>query len=57
MTMYVLCFVAYNGEESYWYEHFDDLLTAVKAAFEFGIDEELFHVYDENHKLVFTGRL
>lgn len=54
--MYTLSFSGADTE-SYWNESFDKLVDAIRAAHEYGTPNDFYHVYDFNHKLIFTGRL
>lgn len=54
--MYTLMFIS-NGDECYWYESFVTLMEAVRAAHSYGSKEDLYQVFDSEHKIIFTGRV
>lgn len=54
--MYTLNFIS-NDYDCYWYEVFDHLIDAIKAAHKYGSKNDFYHVYDSEHKLIFTGRI
>lgn len=54
--MYILNFIS-NNEECYWYEIFDKLIDAVRAAHEYGTPNDIYEIYNEEHQLVIVGMI
>ena len=54
--MYTLSFIT-NNDECYWYEVFDKLIDAVRAAHEYGNKDDLYQIFDSQHTLILVGIL